>query len=58
VGYFGGESHYEDTYGMAFWYSILALMIYVAIIRLIKVAVLYITIGRKPEWKKEFRKLF
>src|SRR5882724_9687097 len=24
VGYFGGESHYEDTYGMAFWYSILA----------------------------------
>ena len=47
-----------DTSGTAFWYSILTLLIYMAIVRLIKIAVLYVSAGRKPEWKKEFKKLF
>lgn len=47
-----------DTSGTAFWYCILAFIIYVAIIRLIKIAVLYIAIGYKPVWKEEFKKLY
>lgn len=49
---------YEDTYGKAFWYSLLALLIYIAIVRLIKITFLYIALGQKPQWKKEFKKLF
>lgn len=49
---------YTDTIGEAFWYSLLTLVIYMAVVRLIKIAVLYIAVGRKPEWKKEFKKLF
>lgn len=51
--YYGGGSS-----GEAFWYSLLTLVIYMAIARLIKIAVLYVALGRKPEWKKEFKKLF
>jgi cytoskeletal protein RodZ len=51
--YYGGGSE-----GEAFWYSLLTLVIYMAIARLIKIAVLYVALGRKPEWKKEFKKLF
>jgi|SRR3989344_1578380 len=51
-------SYYSgDTYGEAFWYSLLTLIIWVVILRLIKIAVLYVAIGRKPEWKREFKKL-
>ena len=49
---------YEDTTGLAFWYSVLAIVIFVVVIRLIKLAVLYVVLGRKPEWYSEFRKLF
>jgi hypothetical protein len=52
------NSCYYCSDGDAFWYSLLTLVIYVAIIRLIKVAVLYVAMGRRPEWKKEFKKLF
>lgn len=48
----------SSSYGDAFWYSLLTLVIYVVILRLIKLAVIYIVFGRKPEWKKEFKKLF
>jgi len=52
-------SYYDgDTTGDAFWYSLLTLVIYMAIARLIKIAVLYVALGRKPEWKKEFKRLF
>ncbi len=51
--YYGGGSE-----GEAFWYSLLTLVIYMVIARLIKIAVLYVALGRKPEWKKEFKKLF
>ena len=58
TGYYGGEYHYEDTYGAAFWYSVLAIVIFVVVLRLIKLTVLYIAIAKKPEWKKEFKKIF
>ncbi len=57
-GYYGSTYHYEDTPGAAFWYSVLAIVIFVVVLRLIKLTVLYIAMGRKPEWKKEFKKLF
>lgn len=44
--------------GEALWYSFLTLIIYMALARLIKIAVLYVALGRKPEWKKEFKRLF
>jgi hypothetical protein len=42
----------------AFWYSFLTLVIYMIVVRLIKIAVLYVAIGQKPEWKRQFRKIF
>jgi hypothetical protein len=56
--YYGGQYHYTDTTGEALWYSTLAIIIFIVVIRLIKFTVLYIAMGRKPEWKKEFKKLF
>lgn len=47
-----------DTSGTAFWYCLLTLLIYMAIVRLIKIAVLYIAVGKKPEWKKELKRPF
>jgi hypothetical protein len=52
------SSYCSGSYGEAFWYSLLTLVIYMAVLRLIKIAVLYVALGRKPEWKKEFKKLF
>ncbi len=56
--YFSRPYTVTDTSGSAFWYCLLTLVIYIIIARLIKISVLYISIGRKPEWKKEFKKLF
>jgi hypothetical protein len=53
---YGGR--YEDTYGKAFWYSLLTLLVYIAIMKLIKITFLYIAFGQKPQWKREFKKLF
>lgn len=58
VGYYLRQPQYKDTYGKAFWYSLLALIIYVVVVRLIKITFLYITFGQKVQWKKEFKKLF
>jgi polyferredoxin len=49
---------YQDTSGQALWYCFLTLLVYMAIVRLIKLATLYVAMGKKPEWKKEFVKLF
>lgn len=49
---------YTDTTGAAIWYCFLTILIYFAIMRLLKVAFLYITNGQKPNWKAEFKKLF
>ena len=50
---------YEDTYGKAFWYSLLTLLVYIVIMKLIKITFLYIAFGQKPYWKnlKNFSKL-
>lgn len=49
---------YTETPGEAVWYCFLAILIYFAIMRLIKIAFLYITKGEKPHWGGEFKKLF
>ena len=52
------SSTYTSTIGDAFWYSLLTLVIYLSIIRLIKISILYIFLGLKPSWKSEFKKLW
>lgn len=47
-----------NTSGKGFLYSLLTFGIYIIVLRLIKVAVRYIVIGRKPEWEKEFSKFY
>ncbi len=51
-------SSYTDTTGEAFWYSLLTLIIWVVVVRLIKITFLYIALAQKPQWKKEFKKFF
>lgn len=46
------------SYGEAFWYSLLTLVVWVVVLRLIKITFLYISFAQKPQWKKEFRKFF
>lgn len=58
VGHIRNEYVYRDTYGQAFWYSLLALAIFVVVVRLIKITVLYVIWAQKPQWKVEFKKLF
>lgn len=52
------SSYYGYNYGEAFWYSFLTFIIWVIVLRLMKIAVLYVIIGYKPKWKEEFKKLF
>ena len=56
------SSYYREyrggSYGEAFWYSLLTLVAYVVVVRLIKISFLYIALVQKPEWKKEFKKFF
>ena len=47
-----------DTTSEALWYTVLTLIIYVVIIRLVKIAVKYVAVGQKPNWYKELRKFF
>ncbi len=49
--------YYDDSYSEAFWYSLLTLVVWVVILRLIKITFLYIAFGKKPQWKKEFKKI-
>jgi hypothetical protein len=49
---------YTSTADNAFWYSFLTLIIYLTIIRLVKITSLYISLGLKPNWKSEFKKLW
>lgn len=56
--YIFSRGTYENTYGKAFWYSLLTLIIYLAVIRIIKIIFLYIVYGIKPEWKKEFKRFY
>lgn len=52
------SSYCSGSYSESFWYSVLAIVIFVFVTRLIKITVLYVAMGRKPEWKKEFKKLY
>ena len=48
----------HGSYVTAFWYSLLAIVVYIVVIRLIKVATLYVMLGEKQKLKSEIRKLF
>ncbi len=41
----------------AYWYSLLVLVIYLLIMKLIRIAFLYIALAQKPRWGKEIKKL-
>lgn len=47
-----------DTLGEAFLLTLLTLVAWVVVLRLMKIIFLYITLARKPQWKKEFKKFF
>lgn len=55
---YSGTTTSYGSYGNAFWYSILTLVIYLALLRLIKIAVLYVAFGQRPDWKSQFKKFF
>lgn len=56
--YSSSAGEYIGSYAEAFLYSLITLLVYLAVVRLIKITVLYIISGDKPEWKKEFTKLY
>jgi ABC-type Fe3+ transport system permease subunit len=58
VGYSYGQSSYKDTPDEAFWYSVLAILIFMVATRLLKITVLYVAMGKKPNWTSEFKKLY
>ncbi len=42
---------YQGSDGEAFWYCFLTILIWVGVLRLIKMAIKYIAIGKKPSFK-------
>jgi len=50
----------ENSYYIeeAFGFSLMTFIIYIATLRLIKIAFFYITFAERPQWKKEFKKFF
>jgi hypothetical protein len=46
------------SYEEAFWYSLMTFGIWVIVLRLMKIAVKYIVVGQKPNWLKEFKKIY
>lgn len=52
------EYTYYWSYAEAFWYTFLTILIWIATLRLIKLWFLYIAFWMKPNWYREFRKLF
>lgn len=55
---YSNQYYSHGSYSEAFWYSLLILVVWVVILRLIKITFLYIAFGKKPQWKKEFKKIF
>lgn len=51
------SSDYNNS-GNYFWYSLLTLTIYLIVARMIKLAILYVAMGSRPKWEKEFRRIF
>lgn len=59
--YYSSYSKVWNTYGddgEAFWHTLLTLLVYIVVVRLIKIATLYVAMGKRPQWKTEFKKLF
>ena len=59
--YYSSYSHEYisyGSYGEDFWYSLLTLVVWIVILRPMKIAVLYVFTGQKAQWKKEFKKFF
>jgi hypothetical protein len=55
--YYSKQSCY-GSYSDAFWYSLLALIIGITVLRLIKISFIYVIKGQRPKWKKEFKKIY
>lgn len=55
---YSNQYYSHGSYSEAFWYSLLTLVVWVIILRLIKITFLYIAFGERAQWKKEFKKLF
>lgn len=49
---------YIGDYGDVIWYGFLSLLIYVVILRFIKITFLYIAFAQKPQWDKEIKRLY
>jgi len=47
---------YRGSYGEAFFYSLLALVICIIVLKLIKISFLYVASGKTPDWKKELKR--
>ena len=56
--YYSKETTYSGSYGEAFWYSLITLIIYLVVVRLIKITFQYIVSAKRPEWGKEFKRLY
>mgnify|MGYP001558409946 CR=1 FL=1 len=49
-------SYYSES--DAFWYSVLIFIVWIIVLRVIRITYLYIALAQKPQWKKEFRRFF
>ncbi len=48
----------DDTLGAALFYSLITVFIYLTVMKLLKVAFIYIAFGKRPNWRKELKKFF
>lgn len=46
------------SYADAFLFGFEITLVYIVVIRLIKLSVVYVVEARKPEWRREFKRLF
>ena len=56
--YYTKKTIYYGSDGEAFWYSFLTLVIYMIVLRLIKITFQYIVSAKKPQWGEEFKRLY
>ena len=48
----------NGSYGEAFWYTLLTLIIWIVVLRIMKITFLYIVFAQKLQWRLEFKKFF
>lgn len=56
--YYSKTWQHYGSYGEAFWYSLLTIVIWIVVLRLVKIIFLYIAFAQRPQWKREFKKLY